>query len=145
MSKTSKSELSRLLGDDKLGEQAYRLDILSRWPSLRVLDFLFAEGRSTTGEIARGVNMDMYEIRETVEALLEIGILKEVDEDGTSHWVPTSNRFRISVEDQNGLKIQLRAESSESVGPTSSNNTNSKRAILASAKEKMDRLIELFR
>ena len=64
MSKTSKSELPRLLDDDELGEQAYRLDILSRWPSLRVLDFLFTEGRSTTGEIARGVNMDMGEIRE---------------------------------------------------------------------------------
>jgi hypothetical protein len=145
MSKTSKSELSRLLGDDELGEQAYRLDILSRWPSLRVLDFLFTEGRSTTGEIARGVNMDMHEIRETVKALSEIGILKEVDEDGTSYWVPTSNRFRISIEDRNGLKLQLRPESSEAVGPTNSNNTNSKRGILASTKEKIDRLIELFR
>lgn len=145
MSKTSKSELSRLLGDDELGEQAYRLDILSRWPSLRVLDFLFTEGRSTTGEIARGVNMDMHEIRETVKALSEIGILKEVDEDSTSYWVPTSNRFRITVEDRNGLKLQLRSEFSEAVGPTDSNNTNPERGILASAKEKIDRLIGLFR
>lgn len=107
MTNTSKSELARLLGDEELGEQAYRLSILSRWPSLRVLDFLFTQGRSTTGEIARGVNMDMREIRDTVDSLSEIGVLREVDDGDTIYWLPASEEFLISVENQDGLELKL--------------------------------------
>lgn len=143
MSDTSKSELSRLLGDE-LGEEAYRLDTLSRWPSLRVLDFLFSEGRSTTGEIARGVNMDMREIRGTVESLSEVGILEEVEEDGTSYWVPTSQKFLISVENRNGLALELETETPEPV--THQNNSSGpETGLFSSIGAKIDRLFRILR
>lgn len=143
MSDTSKSELSRLLGDE-LGEEAYRLDILSRWPSLRVLDFLFNKGRSTTGEIARGVNMDMREIRETVESLSEVGILEEVEKDGTSYWMPTSQKFSISFENRNGLTLELETEAPDSVTHQNSSG-DPETGFFASLGGKIDRLVRNFR
>lgn len=145
MSNSSKSELARLLGDEELGEQAYRLSILSRWPSLRVLDFLFTEGRSTTGEIARGVNMDMREIRDTVDLLSEIGILREVDEGGTIYWFPASEEFLISVENQDGLEIKLETESSDSVVSENNEKTGSQSGIFARIGARIDQLIDPFR
>lgn len=141
MPEMSKSELSRLLGDDDLGEQAYRLDILSRWPSLRVLDFLFTEGRSTTGEIARGVNMDMREIRETVESLAEVEILEKVQDNDTSYWVPTSHRFLITFEDHAGLELNLKSETVESVNCEPTNSTGSQRGLFEKIGAKIDAII----
>lgn len=143
MSNNSKSELSRLLGDE-LGEEAYRLNILSRWPSLRVLDFLFSEGRSTTGEIARGVNMDMREIRETVESLSEVGILDEVEKDGMSYWVSTNQKFLISFENRNGLALKLEAEASDSVTHQNSSK-NPGNGVFARLGAKVDRLLKIFK
>lgn len=145
MTNTSKSELARLLGDEKLGEQAYRLSVLSRWPSLRVLDFLFTHGRSTTGEIARGVNMDMREIRDTVESLSEIGILREVDDGDTIYWLPASEEFLISVENKDGLELKLETESPDSVVPKNNEKTGSQSGIFASLGARIDRLIDSLR
>jgi hypothetical protein len=145
MTNTSKSELARLLGDEELGEQAYRLNILSRWPSLRVLDFLFTEGRSTTGEIARGVNMDMREIRDTVDSLSEIGMLREVDKGGTSYWLPASEEFLISVENQDGLELKLETESSDSVVLRNNEKSGSQSGLFASIGARIDRLIDSLR
>lgn len=113
MSTISKSELSQLLGDEELGEQAYRLDILSRWSSLRVIDFLFTDGKSTTGEIARGVNMDMREIRETVEALEEIGLVEQIQDNSTTYWEPMMDELRISLRNDFGLEIEFDLDSPE--------------------------------
>lgn len=143
MPDTSKSELSRLLGDE-LGEEAYRLDILSRWPSLRVLDFLFSEGRSTTGEIARGVNMDMREIRETVESLSDVGILEEVEDDGTSYWMPTSQKFSTSFENRNGLALELETEAPDPVTHQNSS-SDPKKGFFAILGGKIDRLVRNLR
>lgn len=145
MTNTSKSELARLLGDEELGEQAYRLSILSRWPSLRVLDFLFTQGRSTTGEIARGVNMDMREIRDTVDSLSEIGILREVDDGDTIYWLPASEEFLISVENQDCLELKLETESPDSVVPKNNDKSSSQSRLFASLGARIDRLIDSLR
>jgi hypothetical protein len=145
MSNSSKSELARLLGDEELGEQAYRLNILSRWPSLRVLDFLFTEGRSTTGDIARGVNMDMREIRDTVDLLSEIGILREVNEGGTSYWLPASEEYLISVENQDGLELKLETELSDSAVSKNNEKTGSQSGIFARIGARIDRFIDPLR
>jgi len=144
MPKTSESELSRLLDDEELGKEAYRLNVLSRWPSLRVLDFLYTEGKSTAGEIARGVNMDMREIRETVETLSDIGILKEIKENGTSYWAPTSHKIQISFEDRDGLQLESKTELPESTSHKNSS-SGSESGFFANMGSKLDGLVETFR
>lgn len=113
MSDISKAELARLLNDEELGEQAYRLDVTSRWPSLRVLDYLFSEGRSTTGDIARGINMDMQEVRQTLDELNEIGVVEELKEGETTYWNPTMRELEISLTSDQGLDIEFTSDPSK--------------------------------
>lgn len=113
MSDISKAELARLLDDEELGEQAYRLDVTSRWPSLRVLDYLFSEGRSTTGDIARGINMDMQEVRQTLDELNEIGVVEELKEGETTYWNPTMRELEISLTSDHGLDIEFTLDPSK--------------------------------
>lgn len=106
MDSISRSELARLLGDQELGEEAYFLDILSRWDSLRVLDYLFTEGPSSTGEIARGINMDMREVRDTLNALADIGLIDSQETtDQTTVWKPVVRGLHIAITSDNGLGI----------------------------------------
>lgn len=115
MNPTSKTELARLLGDSQLGEEAYFLNILSRWDSLRILDYLFMEGPSSTGDIARGVNMDMREVRETLNALAEVGVVDtHRQSDETVFWEPLAENLHIEIESNDGLRINHVIDSSYS-------------------------------
>ncbi|MFC7157740.1 winged helix-turn-helix domain-containing protein [Halomarina halobia] len=106
MDSISRSELARLLGDQELGEEAYFLEILSRWDSLRILDYLFTEGPSSTGEIARGINMDMREVRDTLNALADIGLIdSQGTTDQTTVWKPVVRGLHITITSDSGLGI----------------------------------------
>jgi hypothetical protein len=107
MAGTSKTEFARLLNDDELGEKAYYLDIVSRWSSLRILNFMFSKESATTGEIARGVNMDMREVQEILDPLEEVGAIERVGEDETSKWTLGMRELRIELSGDQSLNINL--------------------------------------
>lgn len=58
----SRVELERFCGEGWV-EEIQLLEAVAAWPSLRVPKFLYANEPATTGDIARGINMDMREVK----------------------------------------------------------------------------------
>ena len=110
MPSLTEKELSKLLDSKILGKRAHSLEIISRWSSLRVIDYLFREGPATTGEIARGVNMDMREIRETVDRLNQVGVTEQSDGSQSEIWTLSRKEYQIVLHSESGLAIDLWTE-----------------------------------
>lgn len=96
----SKRELARLF-DEAVGDHVHFTETVCSWPSLRVLDHLYANEPRTTGELARELNMDMRDARDRLDALAEWGVLRETD-DG---WVTTTDRITVTVRGDDGLNL----------------------------------------
>jgi len=97
----SRAELARLFDDDELAEHVRFLEIAASWPSLRILDYLYREGASSTGDLARGLNMDMRDARDRLEELSAVGMVDEAE--GT--WTATVDRVDITVRRNGGLEL----------------------------------------
>ena len=141
MTDISKSELSRLLGDSHLGEEAYFLEVVSRWDCLRVLDYLFTEGPTSTGDLARGINMDMREVHETLKALAEIGVVSAEDRENTTYWQPTTTEVYVAMTSDNGLEITHTLQSSSQL-ENSPNSHDFQKGIFTKVGERFDRLLD---
>lgn len=96
----SRRELNRLFDEDIAGSIHFTESVYS-WSSLRVLDFLYTNEPSTTGEIARGVNMDMRDVRDRLEALNEWDIILET-EDG---WETAADQITVTLDRNDGLEM----------------------------------------
>lgn len=102
MSAPSVHELERLFDDEALAAEARFLAVATAWPSLRVLDHLHAAGPSTTGEVARTLNMDMAEVHDRLEDLAAAGL---VAADGDV-WVPAVHSVAVHLGgDEDGLEV----------------------------------------
>lgn len=145
MSSVSQSELSRLLDDEQLGEEAYFLNILSRWDSLRVLDYLFTEGPAPTGKIARDINMDMRDVRDTLNTLAEIGIVEaEEDTAQTVYWKPETSIVHIAITSDDGLKITHTMQSEPPNRDTPTKPTSSVDGVFTKMGRSFDTLLDQF-
>jgi|APHM01.1.fsa_nt_gi hypothetical protein len=96
----SRGELERLFEEDIAGSIHFTESVYS-WSSLRVLDFLYTNEPSTTGEIARGVNMDMRDVRDRLDALNEWDIILE-NENG---WETAANEIKVTLVRNEGLEM----------------------------------------
>lgn len=106
MQSISEAELVRLLDDEELGREAYVLERVTAWPSLRVLDYLSENGPATTGEIARSINMDMSEVRDVLGELADIGLVKKLNENGPTNWEASLESMDIQVRTVEGLEVE---------------------------------------
>ncbi len=97
----SRAELERFFGEERAADVQF-VETVTSWPSLRVLDFLYADEPATTGEIARGLNMDMRDVKDRLEALEAQDIVAE-SEHG---WKTATDRITITLEDEEELSIE---------------------------------------
>jgi DNA-binding MarR family transcriptional regulator len=100
MASPSRTALERWFGAERAGEVQFA-EAVASWPSLRVLDHLYASEPATTGDIARALNMDMRDVKDRLDALESHGTVEETA-DG---WETTTNRISITLTQNNGLKI----------------------------------------
>lgn len=146
MADISKSELARLLGDPHLGEEAYFLDVLSRWDSLRILDYLFTHGRTSTGDIARDINMDMREVRDSLDALADIGIVHiEEGANQTRYWEATTDEVHIALTADDGLQIMHTSQPESPPSGAQPNLHNSATGIFTRIGRRLDDLLSGLR
>lgn len=104
----SRTELERWFDADR-ADEVHFVETVASWPSLRVLDHLFANGTATTGEISRALNMDMREVKDLLDALESHGTVEETDEG----WTPTTDRISITLTRNSGLELGHTTESEE--------------------------------
>ncbi len=88
----SQAELKRFFGEDQ-AEEVQFLETVATWPSLRILEYLYANEPVTTGELARGVNMDMRDVKDRLEALEKHGVVNRDNND----WHTRSDEIRMAV------------------------------------------------
>ena len=119
MSIPSKTELERLF-DAESADDVRFVETVASWPSLRILDFLYLEGPSSTGNIARELNMDMREVKDRLEALEEFGVITST-EDG---WATTTDKISITLKESNGIDISYSLE--EESAPVSDSRSDRK-------------------
>ena len=89
----SRAELERFFGEDR-AEEVQFLETVAAWPSLRMLEYLYANEPATTGDVARGINMDMRDVRDRLEALERQGLLTR-DGDG---WRTRADRIEVTIQ-----------------------------------------------
>lgn len=107
----SQAELERFFGEDQ-AEEVQFLETVATWPSLRILEYLYANEPVTTGDLARGVNMDMRDVKDRLGALEKQGIVG-CDKDD---WYTQTDEIRMTVQGGDRLEISHAIEMSE--GPT---------------------------
>jgi len=100
MSIPSKTELERLF-DAESADDVRFIETVASWPSLRILDFLYLEGHSSTGDIARELNMDMREVKDRLEALEEFDVVTKTED----RWATTTDKISITLKESNGIDI----------------------------------------
>jgi DNA-binding Lrp family transcriptional regulator len=88
----SQAELERFFGEDQ-AEEVQFLETVATWPSLRILEYLYANEPVTTGELARGVNMDMRDVKDRLEALERQGVVS----DDNGDWNTRSDEIQMTV------------------------------------------------
>lgn len=121
----SQAELERFFGEDR-AEEVQFLETVATWPSLRILEYLYANEPVTTGDIARGVNMDMRDVKDRLEALEKQGVVNR-DNGG---WYARSDEIRMIVrQGENHLEI------SHSIGLSSEPADESTGRILSRVKQ----------
>ena len=113
MSIPSESDLRRFFNDEAMAREVYHAEIITSWVSLRILDNLYRKGPTSTGELARGLNMDMREVSERLEQLAEIGIVTECN----GNWEAIS-KVTIDVERGNGVVVSHSLMESTESGET---------------------------
>jgi len=97
----SQAELERFFVEDQ-AEEVQFLETVATWPSLRILEYLYANEPVTTGELARGVNMDMRDVKDRLEALEKQGVVSRDNGD----WSTRSDEIKITVrQGEAGLEI----------------------------------------
>lgn len=96
----TQQELQRLFNDD-LADDVHFTETVCSWPSLRLLDHLYASEPKTTGEIARTLNMDMREVHDLLDDLKQRDIVAE-NEDG---WRTTTTQITVELIGDDGLQI----------------------------------------
>ncbi|MCY4730617.1 helix-turn-helix domain-containing protein [Natronomonas gomsonensis] len=104
----SRAELERFFGEDRAKEVQF-LETVAAWPSLRILEYLYTNEPATTGDVARGINMDMRDVRDRLEALENHEI---VTQEGDS-WHTRTNSIEMTItQGENQLEISHTIESS---------------------------------
>lgn len=96
----SRAELERWF-DAERADEVHFVETVASWPSLRVLDHLYAGEPATTGEVARALDMDMRDVKDRLDALERYDTVEETD-DG---WVTTTDRVNITLARGEGLEI----------------------------------------
>jgi hypothetical protein len=96
----SQTELERFFDAERAPAVQF-VETVGSWPSLRVLDFLFQNEPASTGDIARGLNMDMRDVKDRLDALADQGVVEE-SPDG---WSTTTDQITISLARQQGVDI----------------------------------------
>lgn len=96
----SRAELERWFDADS-ADDVHFVETVTSWPSLRVLDYLYACEPATTGDIARTLNMDMRDVKDRLDALESHNAVEETD-DG---WQTTTDRISIVLTQNSGLEI----------------------------------------
>lgn len=96
----SRAELERLF-DESQAEEVQFIETVASWPSLRILEYLYANDTASTGDIARELNMDMREVKDRLEALESEGIVEAAD----GIWRPRSDEVVITLRGDDGLEL----------------------------------------
>lgn len=96
----SKAELERFFGAERADDVQF-LETVASWPTLRILDHLYANEPASTGEIARALNMDMRDVKDRLEALQDRDIVAEYD-DG---WISTTDQITMTVARSEGIGV----------------------------------------
>lgn len=96
----SEAELARFFDEERAKDVQF-VETVTSWLSLRILDFLYSNEPATTGDIARGLNMDMRDVKGRLEELEEVDIVVAGD-DG---WRTRTDRISVTVAGQDGVAI----------------------------------------
>jgi hypothetical protein len=104
----SRTELERLF-DTELVADVQFVETVASWPSLRILDYLYANGPAATGEVARGLNMDMRDVKDRLQALEDHGV---VEDGGDGDWAPATDEVTITLRRERGLEIRCTTDHS---------------------------------
>lgn len=102
----SQTELERLFDPDLAADVQF-VETVASWPSLRILDYLYANGPAAAGDIARGLNMDMRDVKDRLQALEEHGVVEDGDD-----WTPATDEVTITLRRDHGLEITCATDSS---------------------------------
>jgi DNA-binding MarR family transcriptional regulator len=127
----SRAELERFFDEDR-AEEVQFLETVAAWPSLRMLEYLYANEPATTGDVARGINMDMRDVRDRLEALEKQGLLTQ---DGEG-WRTRTDRIEVTIR-----RGERRLEVSHATGTPSEPTENPPEGIVA----RLRRLLDPFR
>ena len=117
----SQAELERFFGEDR-AEEVQFLETVATWPSLRILEYLYANEPVTTGDLARGVNMDMRDVKDRLEALEKQGVVSNDNGD----WNTRSDKIQMTVR-----RGDDRLEISYSIGASSGSADESTKGIIS--------------
>lgn len=127
----SQAELERFFGEDR-AEEVQFLETVATWPSLRILEYLYANEPVATGELARGVNMDMRDVKDRLNSLEKQGVVSRNNGD----WHTRSDEIQMTVRrGENHLEI------SHVIGTSSRPANEPKNGIVS----RLSRVLNLFR
>jgi hypothetical protein len=99
----SETELRRFFDDESVAREAYRVGVTTSWLSLRIVDHLYREGSATTGDVARGLNMDMRDVRDRLDQLEEVDVVARHDDE----WNVIADEITISITNADGVDLSL--------------------------------------
>ena len=122
MSVPSKAELERFFGSESAKDVRF-LEAVASWPSLRILDFLYSEGASSTGDISRELNMDMREVKDRLDVLDDLGVVIKKDDE----WVAETSEITLKIRNSEGIDISYSLE--EGSQPSSQSKPGSDKGI----------------
>lgn len=105
----SKAELERFFSEEQ-SEEVQFLEIVATWPSLRILEYLYENEPTTTAALARGVNMDMRDVKDRLEALEKHGIVSRKND----NWRSQTEKIQMEIR-KSGDQLEL----SHAIGPSS--------------------------
>lgn len=108
----SRVELERFCGEGWV-EEIRLLEAVAAWPSLRVPKFLYANEPATTGDIARGINMDMREVKGRLDPPKEQGVLAQDEDD----WRTRTDRIEMTIR-RVGSRLEVLHTTETSPGPS---------------------------
>jgi predicted transcriptional regulator len=104
--------LERLFDADLAADVQF-VETVASWPSLRILDYLYANGPATAGDIARGLNMDMRDVKDRLQALEAHGVVEDGDD-----WAPATDEVTITLRRDRGLEITCATDSTDEGSPS---------------------------
>lgn len=96
----SRAELARFF-DEEQAPAVHFVETVASWPSLRILEYLYGNEPASTGDVARGLNMDMRDVKDRLDALAEHDVVEE-EPDG---WVSTTDRVTMTIQRGDGLEV----------------------------------------